>query len=85
MWLWNKVIPNTHLFGRKARGVQDHVAMNAWVLNNPLVHFHHNEQKAIAQAKRCAFLEWDKLQSDLKYTPKVLKPTLVKLASSHIL
>jgi hypothetical protein len=26
---------------------QDHVAMNVWVLNNPLAHFHHNEQKAI--------------------------------------
>ncbi len=65
--------------------VQDHVAMNAWVLNNPLIRFHRNEQKAIARAKRRAFLEWDKFQSELQYTPKVPKSTLVKLASSHIL
>jgi len=59
--------------------------MNVWVLNNRLVRFHCNEQKAIARARRCAFLEWDRLQSDLQYTPKVPKPTLVKLTSSHIL
>jgi hypothetical protein len=29
-------------------------------------------------------LEWDRLHVDLQYTPEVLKPTLVKLASSHI-
>jgi hypothetical protein len=80
MWLWNR--PSIREEGMR---VQDHVAMNAWVLSNPLVHFHHNEQKAIARAKRRTFLEWDRLQSDLQYTPKVPKSTLVKLASSHIL
>jgi hypothetical protein len=59
--------------------------MNAQVLSNPLVWFHHNEQKVITKAKRHALLEWDKLQVDLQYTPKVPKPALVKLAFSHIL
>ncbi len=80
MWLWNR--PSIREEGMR---VQDHVAMNAWVLNNPLVRFHCNEEKAIVRAKRCTFLEWDRLQSDLQYTPKVPKSTLVKLASSHIL
>jgi len=54
--------------------------MNARVLNNPLAQFCHNEQKVIARAKRHAFLEWDRLQVDLQYTPKVPKPALVRLA-----
>jgi len=41
--------------------VQNHMAMNAPVLSNPFARFCHNEQKAIARAKRHAFLEWDKL------------------------
>ncbi len=39
--------------------VQDHVAMNARVLSNPLALFHHNEQNAIAKVRRHAFVEWD--------------------------
>jgi hypothetical protein len=60
--------------------VQDHMTMNARVLNNPLAQFHRNEQKVIARVKRHAFLEWDRLWVDLQYTPKVPKPTLVRLA-----
>jgi len=45
--------------------VQDHVVMNAWVLNNPLAQFHCNEQKVITRARRHTFLEWDRLQVDL--------------------
>jgi hypothetical protein len=41
---------------------QDHVVMNAHVLNNPLIQFHHNEQKAIIRVRRHANLQWDKLQ-----------------------
>jgi hypothetical protein len=44
--------------------IQDHEAMNVWVLSNPLACFHHNEQKAIVKVKRHAFLEWDGLQVD---------------------
>jgi hypothetical protein len=58
--------------------------MNAWVLSNPLAQFHRNEQKAIARAKKHTFLEWDRFQVDLQYTPKLVKPTLVRLTSSHI-
>jgi hypothetical protein len=57
--------------------------MNVWVLNNLLIRFQRNEQKAIATARRHANLEWDRFHDDLQYTPKVLKPTFVKLASSH--
>jgi len=64
---------------------QDRVVMNVQVLNNPLAQFCHNEHKVIVRAKRHTNLEWDNLQVDLQYTPKVPKPTLVKLASSHIL
>jgi hypothetical protein len=64
--------------------VQVHTLMNARVLNNPLAQFHCNEQKVIARAKRHTFLEWDRLQVDLQYAPKVPKPALVKLAFSHI-
>jgi hypothetical protein len=59
--------------------------MNVWVLKNPLARFCRNEQKAIARARRRALLELDRLQSDLQYTPKVLKLALVKLTSNHIL
>jgi hypothetical protein len=65
--------------------VQNHMAMSARVLNNPLARFCHNEQKAIVRAKRQAFMEWDKLQVHLQYTPKLPKPTFVRLTSSHIL
>jgi len=65
--------------------VQNQVAMNALVLSNPLARFCHNKQKAIARAKRRAFLKWDKLQVHLQYTPKLLKPALVRLMSNHIL
>jgi hypothetical protein len=65
--------------------VQDHAAMNMWVLNNPLAQFCHNEPKAIVRAKRHAFLEWDRLQVYLQYTLEVPKPTLVRLTSNHIL
>ncbi len=65
--------------------VQDHAAMNALVLINLLAWFCHNEQKAIARAKRHAFLKWDKLQVDLQYTLELPKPALVMLTSSHIL
>jgi hypothetical protein len=41
--------------------VQNHVAMNAWVLSNLLAQFHCNEQKTIIRAKRYIILEWDKL------------------------
>jgi hypothetical protein len=40
--------------------VQDHVAMNVWVLSNLLAQFCCNEQKAIAKAKRHVTLEWDR-------------------------
>ncbi len=40
---------------------QNHVAMNAQVLNNPLAQFYYNEKKAIARAKRHVNLNWDKL------------------------
>ncbi len=45
----------------QGRKVQDHATMNARVLNNLLVQFRHNEQKAIIRAKKHALLEWDKL------------------------
>jgi hypothetical protein len=61
------------------------MTMNAHVLNNPLAQFWHNEQKVIVKAKRHTFLEWDRLQVDLQYTPEVPKPALVRLASNHIL
>jgi hypothetical protein len=65
--------------------VQNHMAMNARVLNNPLARFRHNEQKAIARVKKHVFLEWDRLQGHLQYTPKLLKFALVKLTFSHII
>jgi hypothetical protein len=55
------------------------------VLNNPLAQFCHNEHKAIAKAKMLANLEWDRFQVILQDIFKVLKPTFVKLAFSHIL
>jgi hypothetical protein len=61
------------------------MSMNAQVLNNPLAQFWHNEQKVIVKAKRHTFLEWDRLQVDLQYTPEVPKPALVRLTSNHIL
>jgi hypothetical protein len=61
------------------------MAMNAQVLSNPLTWFCCNEQKAIARARRHIFLDWDRLQIDLQYTPKVPKPTIVRLAFNHIL
>jgi hypothetical protein len=64
---------------------QKHTTMNVWVLSNPLAQFHCNEYKAITRSKRHITLEWDRLQVDLQYTPKVPKSTLVKLTSSHIL
>jgi hypothetical protein len=51
----------------------------------PLINFCHNEQKAIVWDKRHALLEWDKLQNDLQYTPKICKIALVKLISNYIL
>jgi hypothetical protein len=51
--------------------------MNAQVLNDPLALFWHNEQKAITRVRRHVNLEWNKLQVDLQYTPKVLKLTLL--------
>jgi hypothetical protein len=63
---------------------QNHETMNACVLNNPLVWFHCNEQKAITKVRRHANLEWGRFQGVLRDTLKVLKPTLVKLASSHM-
>jgi hypothetical protein len=59
--------------------------MNAQVLNNPLAQFHRNEQKAITRANKHTFLEGDRLQVDLQYTLELLRPALVRLASSHIL
>jgi hypothetical protein len=64
---------------------QDHTTMNVHILNNLLAQFCHNENKEIARARRHVTLEWDKLQVDLQYTPKVPKPSLVKLTFSHIL
>jgi hypothetical protein len=61
------------------------MAINERVLNNLLVWFRRNEQKAIARAKRHALLEWDMLQVDLQYTPEVFKPAFVKLTFNHIL
>jgi hypothetical protein len=78
---WDRASSNAHLL---ESGVQDHAAMNAWVLSNLLAQFCHNEQKVIARAKRHAFLEWDRLQVDLQYTPKMTKLALVKLTSNHI-
>jgi hypothetical protein len=65
--------------------VQDHMAMNAWVLNNLLAWSCHNEQKAIARTRRHALLEWDMLQVDLQYTPEVFKPTFMRLTFNLIL
>jgi hypothetical protein len=56
---------------------QDHVAMNAQVLINPLAWLRHNEQKAIVRAKKHMNLKWDKLQVNLQYTPKVHKLALI--------
>jgi hypothetical protein len=84
MWPWSQASPYAHLFGGKSLGVQDNAAMNVWVLSDPLAWFHHNEQKAITMARRHVILEWDKLQGDLEYTPKVPKPSLIKLTFSHI-
>jgi hypothetical protein len=64
---------------------QDHMAMNVWVLNNPLARFHHNEQKAIARVNKHTNLEWDRPQVVLQNTFEVFKLALVKLISSHIL
>jgi len=61
------------------------MAMNVKVLNNLLAWFHRNEQKAIARARKHALLESDRLHVYLQYTHEVPKPTLVKLASNHII
>ncbi len=50
--------PSTQEQGLK---VQDHMAMNAQVLSNPLAQFCCNEQKAITRANGHIFLEWDTL------------------------
>jgi len=60
---------------------QDHVVMNARVLNNPLAH---SKQKAITRVKKHTLLEWDRLQVDLQYTLEVPKPKLVRLTFNHI-
>jgi hypothetical protein len=78
MWLWSLASLNDLRH-------QDHVAMNVWVLNNPLVRFHHNEQKAIAKVKKHTNLEWDRPQVVLQNTFEFPKFTLVKLISNHIL
>ncbi len=44
-----------------------------------------NEHKVIARARRHITLEWDRFKGDLQYTLEILKPTLVKLTSNHIL
>ncbi len=64
---------------------ENHVTMNVQVLSNPLARFCHNEQKVITRGRRHANLEWDRLQVALQYTLEVPKPTLIKLAYSHIL
>ncbi len=74
--------PSTQEHGPK---VQDHAAMNARVLNNLLAWFRRNEQKAIARVRRHTLLEWDMLQVDLQYTPKVFKLAFVRLTFNHIL
>jgi hypothetical protein len=58
--------------------------MNAHVLNNLLVGFHHNEHKEITKVRKHTNLNWDRFQVVLRDTLKVLKPAFVKLASSHI-
>ncbi len=63
---------------------QNHMAMNARVLNNLLAQFRHNEE-GYCQGRKHALFEWDRLQVDLQYTPEVPKPALVRLASNHIL
>ncbi len=68
--------PSTWKEGPKHK---NHVAMNAWVLNNPLAQFCHNEHNVIVRAKGHINLEWDKFQVVLWNTPKILKPTLVCL------
>ncbi len=73
-----------YIWGQGSR-VQDHVTMNAWVLNNLMAWFHCNEQKVIIRPMKHTTLEWNKFQGDLQYTLEVLKPTLVKLTSSLIL
>jgi len=40
---------------------QNHVAMNAWVLSNPLAQFYCNEKKTIVRARKHVNLDWDKL------------------------
>jgi hypothetical protein len=58
--------------------------MNAWVLSNLRAKFHRNEQKAIARARKNTKPKWYKLHVVWCDTLKILKPTLVKLAFSHI-
>jgi hypothetical protein len=59
--------------------------MNAQVLSNPPALFHRNEYNAIVTTRMHTNLGWDKFQVVMRDTPKVPKPTFVKLASIHIL
>jgi hypothetical protein len=88
--VWKNVTMESNKLGcpsiwEEALRHQNHVVMNAQVLSNPLIWFRRNELKAIIRVGRHANLQWDKLQVVLRDTHEVLKPTLVKLASNHIL
>jgi hypothetical protein len=48
------------IYSRGGLKHQDHMAMNAKMLNNPLTWFYCNEQKAIARARRHVNLKWDR-------------------------
>jgi hypothetical protein len=60
------------------------VVINVWILSNPLAQYRCNEQKVITRAKKHTNLEWDRLQVVVRNTLEVLRPTFIKLASSHI-
>jgi len=66
LWVWHDVImepskPRRASTWKEGPTHQGRMAMNVWVLNNLLAQFHHNEQKAIARAKRHINIEWDRL------------------------
>lgn len=63
---------------------QDHASMNACVLNNSFAKLCPNKQKVINQVKRQTTCKWGQFKSDALCISKVLKPTLVRFASSNL-
>jgi hypothetical protein len=64
---------------------KDHASMNACILNNPFAKFCYNKQKAIHWIKKQAMCEWDLFQNHVLHLSEISKPTLINLASSHLL